>query len=585
MSKTASSRLKETEVLTKFKRAIDRVRVFAVTRPNFVAAILLTALSANLIWLSYSSGITQDEVIHIPAGQYQLQQRDFRMNNVTPPALKSLSALATIFVRPRPVLPPFPQDTNVDFETRDYQIAREFWTTNNDSFKTIVFTARLGAVVLTILLGLMIFVFTRQLFDVGVALLALALFIVEPNILAHGHIVHADVISALALVLFCYAVINYWRHKGSRWTLILGAATGLALIAKFTLIALFVVFIIALVARWNRARGRLLRDLLAKSGAIIICVVIVNAAYFFEPRNPATAQTEIANLPRAGALINAFPQTLTRASGILLPTDFVQGFSRLARANQQGHDEFLLGKYSRTGWWYYFPVAFLLKTTIPFLLLSLASGAWAITRLFLNRSWRIAVLVVPIACYAALLATNRMQIGVRHLLPLFPFLFILCAVFLDWFITQRRRAGAACALIIIAASSFEAVRAWPTYMSYMNQLTMRHPRWSYLGDSNIEWGQDIPALAAYLNARGVTRIRGAMLCGEVAMPRYGIDYTNLLSGGGDNDPPTEFIAIGANFLNGSLIPGNRNWFEAYRERRPEAVFGDSIYLYRLRDGP
>lgn len=547
--------------------------------------MLLAVLATNLLWLSYSRGITQDEVIHIPAGQYQLQQRDFRMNNVTPPAVKTLSSLPTILAGSR-VLPRFPQDPNVDYETRDYQIAKEFWTANNDRFRSIVFTARVGAVILTVLLGFMVFIFARQLFGLRPALLALVLFILEPNIIAHGHIVHADVIAALALLFFGYVLVNYWRNQGLRWTLLLGAAAGFALISKFTLVALVAAFIIALAARWNRSRISLKQELLAKSGAILLCLLIVNAAYFFEARNAGNAEAEIANIPGfAGLVINLLPRTIIRATSVLAPTDFVQGFSRLSRINQQGHDAYLLGKYSVTGWWYYFPVAFSLKTTLPFLLVTLAAAVWAIARLFSVRRRPFIPMFAAIVFYAALLATSRINVGVRHLLPLFPFLFIMCGAFLDWLIAQHRRIGPICVTVVIAAMSFEAVRAWPTYMSYMNQMTTGHQRWSYLGDSNIEWGQDTAALAAYLNARGVKKIRGAMLCGEVALPRYGIEYVNLLSGEGFNAPPTEFIAIGANFLNGSLIPGNREWFQSYRDRKPEAVFGDSIYLYRFEGEP
>src|SRR5262249_1961924 len=185
----------------------------------------------------------------------------------------------------------------------------------------------------------------------------LVLFILEPNILAHGLIVHADVIAALAFLFFSYVLVSYWRNQNAKWALLLGAATGFALIAKFTLTPLAIVFVIALVARWDRTRTLLGPQVLAKAGALLLCLFIVNAAYFF------------------------------RGTGMLLPPDFVEGFSRLARINQPGHDAYLLGKYSVTGWWYYFPITFLLKTTIPFLLLTFAAAVWAIVTLFANGSW------------------------------------------------------------------------------------------------------------------------------------------------------------------------------------------------------
>jgi hypothetical protein len=166
---------------------------------------------------------------------------------------------------------------------------------------------------------------------------------------------------------------------------------------------------------------------------------------------------------------------------------------------------------------------------------------------FARRQWRFLPVIAGLFFYLLLLTTSHINIGVRHLLPAFPFLIILGGVFLDHLLNSQKKVALAGVAIVIGFMGFEAVRSWPTYMSYMNEFASTRPRWQYLGDSNIEWGQDTAALAAYLNARGVNRIRGAMLCGEVALPRYGIDYINLLSGPGENAPPTEFIAIGANF--------------------------------------
>src|SRR6185437_10365642 len=514
--------------LAGFPKLFDQLRVAVLNRSTVLPAILLCLFAVALLSLAYSRGITQDEVIHIPAGYYQVLHRDFRMNNVTPPAVKTFSAAPAVLVGIRPVLPEFPETTKVDYETRDYQIAKEFWTANSPRFTTILFSARVGAVGLTVILGFLIFVLARRLFGKRTAVIALVLFILEPNILAHGHIVHADVIAALALIFFCFVAVNYWVSRSLKWTLLLGVATGIALIAKFTLLPFAGVFLILLLARWHGSRQLLMRNIFAKCGAVFLCLLILNAAYLFEPRRPADAQTELANVPGiVGVLANRLPQPITSVS-ILLPTDFIQGFSRLSIINQNGHDAYLLGRYSVTGWWYYFPVAFLLKATIPFLLLTLAAAVWAVARFIKKQHRPLVPLVAALLFYSALLTTSRINIGVRHILPLFPFMFIICAAFMNWLIERRQALGLTCAVVLLAAMGFEAARSWPAYMSYMNQFTSGHPRWTYLGDSNIEWGQDTTALAAYLNARGIARIRGAMLCGEVALPRYGIEYVNLL---------------------------------------------------------
>jgi hypothetical protein len=142
----------------------------------------------------------------------------------------------------------------------------------------------------------------------------------------------------------------------------------------------------------------------------------------------------------------------------------------------------------------------------------------------------------------------------------------------------------------------EMLRTYPDYIPYMNQLASRHPHWWYLSDSNVEWGDDAPALAAYLHARGETEVRGAMSGGWATLQLYGISYYEIFPKPGRVTPETRYVAIGASFLNGSTIavPADEqgklitdeqrvNYLAEYRTRRPEAAFGNSIYLYRVKD--
>jgi hypothetical protein len=141
--------------------------------------------------------------------------------------------------------------------------------------------------------------------------------------------------------------------------------------------------------------------------------------------------------------------------------------------------------------------------------------------------------------------------------------------------------------------TFEAARTFPDYTPYMNQLASRHPHWYYLSDSNVEWGDDVGALAAYLKARGETKVRAELSGGWSTLRWYGVEYIGLHPQPGDGPlPETRYVAIGAGALNGSTVfldqingkpvsPEERvNFFASFRDRKPEAVFGNSIYLYR-----
>ncbi len=200
-------------------------------------------------------------------------------------------------------------------------------------------------------------------------------------------------------------------------------------------------------------------------------------------------------------------------------------------------------------------------------------------------------LLAPIAAYGAICLTSKIDIGIRHFLPVYPFLFVLGALLLDrlFHVLKWRYMAGILIAALFAAMGLEAVRAYPDYVSYFNQLRGDQPRWRLLSDSNVEWGDDVKEVAAYLRARGETRVTGATSAGWLTFRFFGVDYFDIC-------PPrpqeirTNYVVLGASFLNGSTVPGNadlpeverENFFAAYRDRKPEAVFGNSIYLYRIK---
>jgi hypothetical protein len=281
----------------------------------------------------------------------------------------------------------------------------------------------------------------------------------------------------------------------------------------------------------------------------------------------------------------------------IVPTYYLFGQYNVMLHNRDGHAASLLGQYGTQGWWYYFPVAFALKTSLPFLIVTLAALGWALWRLFGRRDKRILWLLIPIAIYAVLSMTSHINIGIRHFLPVYPFLFIAAGALIERLLRVRYARHLAIALVVLAFGwmSAEALRAYPDYLPYMNQLASAHPHWWYLSDSNVEWGEDGRALADYLHARGETEIVGALAGGWGSLQQYGITYHEIFPKPGVTVPDTRYVAIGASFLNGSTIYVSAdengksisdeqrvNYLAAYRTRQPEVVLGNSIYVYRVK---
>lgn len=569
-------------------------RLLTRYRAELIGAGLLLLLAVNLLSVLPRKTITNDEIIQIPAGFTALVGRDFRPNNEHPPLAKVWAALPLLAVGAS--APPDPA-SGAAVPTPDERTTinvRDFWQRNSARFAAVSFWARVPMIAATLALGALIFFYSRRLCGPRAAVLAVAIFSVEPTILAHGRVVQTDIPATLAYLGTFVALHAYLDAPSLRRAAILGLASGAASVTKFSLLALAPIVVVALAGLWWLAPRRGLTRVRVAQGAGVVALVallVINVAYGFDRRPLELADLNLIahTAPTRGAEVQAAIEALSWP----LPTYFVVGAYTIFFHNSGGHSAALLGEFSAQGWWYYFPVAFALKTSLPFLILALGALGWATWRLVARREVIWLAVLIPLAIYAAAAMRSNLNIGLRHFLPVFPFLFILGGVALDRLLQlqPRRALGVGVVALTLGWMGLEAARAYPDYIPHMNQIA-RQPGWHYLSDSNVEWGDDIGALADYLQARGETSVRGALLGGWGTLPLYGIAYHDLSALPPTPLPETRYIAIGASYLNGSTVPGatyggdeafqqgRRDLFAAYRDRTPEAIFGGTIYLYR-----
>jgi len=516
---------------------------------------------------------TVDELVMIPSAYYHLVDGDFQLVNEHPPLSKLVAAIPLLFVQPN--------------EQTDHGA---FWDYNQKKYASIAFWSRAGMIVLTLVLGALIFVFARSLLGPRAAVLAIALFSLEPTMLAHGRVVQTDVPAAFGYFLFFMALYGYSSATTWRRAIFLGVAAGVALLSKFSMLLIGLVLLPAFIILWWLSS---LRRVVALHAAAVLLAMIfaVNAGYFFQH-----ASLNQADHDWITAKFSA-PEMVAQASELLshiVPKEFVLGILFQFVHNAEGHSASLLGMYSQMGWWYYFPVAFALKTTLPFLLLSLVSIGWAVSRVAKHRDVRFVWLLAPTLIYSVFVLFSHIDIGVRYLAPIFPFLAIAGAALLDYLLKLRRVVATVVVVALLTWIGIEAARTYPNHMSYMNQIASRAPHWWYLSDSNVEWGDDVRDLARYLQQHGQTRVADATLGGFGVLRFYGIERVDPFVKQVDNGAGPTYLAIGASYLNGSTIPkgppgsgrdtlaGRVNYFAAYRQQTPEAIIGDSIYVFRLR---
>ena len=556
--------------------------------------ILLTGLGVQLVSVIFRKSVTLDELVLIPSAYYYLVTDDFDLVREHPPLCKILSGLPVLFIQPNE-LRSTPGDRTLPKIDLDWKYEMQFWQDNRERADMISFWSRVPMIGLSLGVGWLIFVFARDFFGQWAALLSVVLFSLEPTILAHARVVQTDMPATFGFLLTAFALHRYLRAPTWKLAIGLGSAVSLAMLAKFSMITLppllFIVFIALL---WLQPHRR--RSLAVHASIVsIVVLVIINAAYIFHS-GPLT-ETDLEWVATSFPSSHSAVLTSVRVLRFLIPTDFLMGVYWQLHHSNQGHPASLLGMYNRMGWWYYYPVAFLLKTTIPFLLVSLVTLGWAVYGVLWKGKRSLLVLLLPFGLYSILMMLSPIDIGIRYFLPAYPFLFILSggmliALLQRPFQTSARIVSRVIVVIAFAWMTFEAVSTYPNYIPYMNQFASARPHWWYLSDSNIEWGDDIKELAAYLRARGETRVRTMALGDFVALSFYGVDNLSALSP--PEASPPRYTVIGASFLNGSTVPevfdGRRlpeaeriNAFDSFRQRTPEAVIGNSIYVYRMRD--
>jgi hypothetical protein len=272
----------------------------------------------------------------------------------------------------------------------------------------------------------------------------------------------------------------------------------------------------------------------------------------------------------------------------LLPQAWLYGFLYTYRSTLM-RPAYLLGEYGHLGWWYYFPLAMLFKTPVATLFAMLAAVLVSFKRITKPQAetltrWNSICLMVPLVVYGLSAVTSHLNLGLRHVLPLYPFIYVMIGIGAARLRAARPGIFTPAAVLLGLGLIVETLAAFPHYISFFNAPS-RPYRFTLLSDSNFDWGQDLPYVLRWQDQHpGRTLFLGYM--GSVDPAFYGIRYVNI-PGGFRMNPSREWppsrpgvIAISATLLQGMNCPVEcREYYAPLRERKPREVLGDTIYLY------
>lgn len=508
-----------------------------LTLPRIVTVVLLLLFGWMALGGSARVGVTADETAHLAAGYAYWNEGDYRLQPENGNFPQRWAALPAVLSDT-----PFPALDSTAWAKADvWFLGREFFYGMGNSTERLLFSGRAMIVLLGMALVLLCIRWSQQLHGYPGAIVTAMLVVFCPHLLAHSALITSDIAATLGFLL---ALGAWWKlcHRITPGRIIaLGLAAGFLALGKFSAALFAPVAIFLLIARsirstplpWKmgtrsgrlQSTSRIFALLGAGAASAFLAIILIWSAYGF--RYAATAEPGhhfvkswsevLIEEPKITGSLMADGQPL--ADPVNLQPGPVQSFVRWARDSQvlpeaylyglaftdlhsRGRLAFFAGEYRETGWWNFFPMAFLLKTTLPALFL-LGMTWWAYGRATpaIRRSefYRTSPLLIFIMVYGIFAITSNLNIGHRHLLPIYPALYIWAGFLGQQLARNRKKLLGSLVLALLFCHAGVSLHARPHYLTYFNSLAGGSAGGHrFFVDSSLDWGQGLPELHAWL---------------------------------------------------------------------------------------
>jgi hypothetical protein len=656
-------------------------------------ALLCIASFSMMLYASRADSAIDDELAHIPAGYGYVHELDYRLNPEHPPLIKALAMLPVLFLNPT-----YPTN-NVAWTTElngQWDMGTAFLYESGNDANAIIQTARIFPILITIITIILIYFLARKLLGNWWALLPATLFGLSPTVLAHGHYVTTDVGAAFGVMLATYFFLAFMESPSTKRLWLAGLAFGVAQVTKFStplllplfLFVLFVLWIRDVIVQWKTTAhpGRIKKFFgvgwrYFRNFILIVAIgyiFIVYPIYFlFTAHYPIVKQASdtqvllasFANGPTpAGQLCHgirclADVDIWAAKNPILRPyAQYLLGLLMVLQRADAGNTIYFLGHVVVSGGWTYFPTLYLLKEPIPVIVIVIVGlflALWTAFQTAKNARFRVLKPILDyiglnlpeftmgsfIVLYWGYSMHSPLNIGIRHIIPTLPFIYILAAgIWKKWIgsyklnisnttyisnqtyktylanMTNTLSSFAAALkylllILLVIWLAFETFFTAPYFLSYFNEFaggTMNG--YHYVTDSNYDWGQDLLRLQSWVNAHPeVDKIAVDYFGG--GNPKYylgnkEVDWNSAMGNPADNStnrtyesngtyPDIHWLAVSVNSLEGAIQPlgpgQTRNasdtysWLTELRPPQPgmgivpppDYRIGTSIFVYHL----
>jgi hypothetical protein len=561
------------------------------------AVLLLLLIMVTEVGLSTrQQSPSWDEGDHIFSGYMNWKHREYSLNPEHPPLVKLVATLPLLPLN----LKTAPRQGRF-YKSEAYYGGRELLFRNDPKYggqysaDTLLFRVHLASFVFALTLALLLFFATREMFGTAAGLIALTLFVFDPTVLANAPFVTTDMGAACGFFAAVYTFYRFVNRMNWPRTILCGLAVGLALVTKHSAVLLLPILLLLaageIATKWKAQQGwpgRYALRMLASMGVIAAVALFVlwgtySFRYAMHPagmKMPSLAGQVATLSPPMRGIISFF------ADHHLLPESYLYGLVDVQRVGIF-MPTYIFGKVYEHGQWFYFPALLSLKWSVGMLgLLALAIYAFATGRV--RRPREIFFLALPAVFYLAVAMAGPLNIGVRHVLPIFPFIFALIAGGAAWLVQQRKFWIYPVAALLLW-HAVDSVRTFPNYLPYANVLWGGPSKTHlYFSDSATDWAQQLKWTRQWVDSHNVKECWFAYFAAPFLLPSdYGIPCKPLptLDTMSEEDihvPPIVHgpVLISFGSLNGFEFGSKlQNPYQRLFEREPDDVIANSIAVF------
>ncbi len=598
---------------------------------------------------SFNDSATMDELAHIPSGYSYVKLKDYRLNPEHPPLIKDLAGLPLLALRLN-----FP--TNVvpwtEYINGQWDMGRIFLYESGNDPDQILFWARLPVMLLALFFGWIIFRYSRRLYGGKVAFLTLLFYTFSPTFIAHSRLVTTDLAAAFGFFLGIIAYISFLENP--RWTKVFwgGMALGLALLLKFSTFLLIPLFGFLLLA-WvlinpffYRQRIENFSRLLGKTivmGLVAFLLIwpiyqlhvwnypperqkadsaLILTSFNGGPDPEWTSCKPLSKRPIAlrGRCLGELTIWAADKPVLRAGAEWLLGFLMVSQRQAGGNTAFFWGEVSAAGWKHYFPTLYLFKEPLAFHLLTLIALGWSLSQLnkqkgqlllriksWLQNNFIEFSFFSFIVVYWVASIHSPLNIGIRHVLPTFPFLYMIVSHRLVQFIEKHNQPNPttwwqwlqnlwnyhlrmllkwSVVALLLMWLIIDTILISPHYIAYFNEIAGGPGNgYNIAADSNLDWGQDLKRLRDFVDSKGIQKISVDYFGGGNPQYYFGEKFEPWWSARGKAHG---WFAISATFRQGAFgktAPGfvrrPEDSYEWLKNFQPVTTIGHSIFVYRL----